>query len=70
MAKRRNARNLIGVYRSIRYDTRIASSNRNDSGDSAILRYNATVRIVSPLTRTVSYDSYHESYDTEITGYS
>jgi hypothetical protein len=54
-------------YDTIRYDTCIVSSNRNDSGDSAILRYNATVRIVSPLTRTVSYDSYRESYDTEIT---
>jgi hypothetical protein len=52
----------------VRYDTiRIVASNRNDSGDSANLRYNATVRIVSPLSRTVSYDSYRESYDTEIT---
>jgi hypothetical protein len=28
------------------------------------LRYNATIRIVSPLTRTVLYDSYYESYET------
>jgi hypothetical protein len=45
----------------IRYDTRIAPPYRTDSHDSLIVRYNIMVRIVADKTRTVSYDSYHES---------
>jgi hypothetical protein len=56
------------LYRSIRYDTRIVSSYRNDSGDTWSFRFSSTVRITLAWTRTVSYDSYRESYDTEITG--
>jgi hypothetical protein len=52
----------------MRYDTCITLSYRNDSHDSLGLRYTCTICIVNLMTRTVSYDTYRVSYDTNFYG--
>jgi hypothetical protein len=54
---------------AIRYDTGIALSHRNDSHDTVALRYRGTICTVFPMTRTVSYDTYLVSYDTNLYDY-
>jgi hypothetical protein len=52
------------IVSQIRYDTCIALPYRNDSRDSLGLRYTGTICTVHLMTRTVSYDTYRVSYDT------
>jgi hypothetical protein len=54
---------------AIRYDTGIALSYRNDSNDTVGLRYRGMICTAFPMTRTVSYDTYLVSYDTNLYGY-
>jgi hypothetical protein len=51
---------------AIRYDTCIALSYRNNSSDTVGLRYRGTICTAFPMTRTVSYDTYLVSYDTNL----
>jgi hypothetical protein len=52
----------------IRYDIGIALSHRNDSRDTVDLRYRGTICTAFPMTRTVLYDTYLVSYDTNLYG--